>query len=67
MEYLPLGDVESHLMYEPRLREDVAKVVVRQTLAALKFMHEKALAHRGLKRAVSAIPGTYNNMCVYIC
>lgn len=59
MGYLPLGDLESHLMYEPKLCEDEAKAVMRQTLAALKFMHEKALAHRDLKPAVSATPVTW--------
>ncbi|KAL8393641.1 hypothetical protein RB595_003396 [Gaeumannomyces hyphopodioides] len=51
MEYLPLGDLESHLMYEPKIYEEEAKAIMRQTLTALKFMHEKALAHRDLKPA----------------
>lgn len=52
MEYLPLGDLHAHLMEEGPMQEDMAKLVIRQVIRGLAYIHEYGLAHRGLKPSV---------------
>ncbi|KAF6800162.1 serine threonine protein [Colletotrichum musicola] len=49
MEYLPLGDLHGHLMEEGPMQEGMGKLVIRQVIRGLAYIHEHGLAHRGLK------------------
>ena len=51
MEYVRLGDLEHHL--RTPLPEAQARVITRQVLQGLVFMHENKFAHRDLKPGVS--------------
>ncbi len=55
MEYLPLGDLETRL--QAPLPEDQARVITRQVLQGLVFMHQNKFAHRDLKPGVSTYLG----------
>lgn len=51
MEYLPLGDMQSHLLDQGRVPEGDAKDITRQILRGLQFMHSNRSVHRDLKPA----------------
>lgn len=49
MEYLSLGDLQSHLIDRGPLKEVDAKFVSKQILRGLEFMHQQDFIHRDLK------------------
>lgn len=51
MEYLALGDLQSHLMDKGPITEADAKIISKQVLRGLQFMHEEDFVHRDLKPA----------------
>ena len=53
MEYVPLGDLEPYLK-EP-LPQSQARIIARQLLQGLVFMHENKFAHRDLKPGVGIL------------
>ncbi len=53
MEYVPLGDLEPYL--KAPLPEPQARIITRQLLQGLAFMHENKFAHRDLKPGVGTL------------
>ncbi|KAG6360970.1 hypothetical protein INS49_012038 [Diaporthe citri] len=49
MEYLELGDLQSHLEDRGPIKETDAKFISKQILRGLEFMHEEGFVHRDLK------------------
>ncbi|KAL0934648.1 serine threonine protein [Colletotrichum truncatum] len=49
MEYLPQGNLHAHLMDQGPIPENEAKLVIRQVLRGLTYIHQHNLAHRGIK------------------
>lgn len=49
MEYMGLGDLESHLVENGPFKETDAKFISKQILRGLEFMHEEGFVHRDLK------------------
>ncbi|TDZ36600.1 Myosin light chain kinase A [Colletotrichum spinosum] len=49
MEYLPQGDLHAHLMDQGPMTESQAKLIIRQVLRGLAYVHEHNMAHRGVK------------------
>lgn len=49
MEYIDLGDLQSHLVNSGPLKEADAKFISKQVLRGLEFMHDKDIVHRDLK------------------
>lgn len=49
MEYLALGDLQSHLLENGPLEEIDAKFISNQVLRGLEYMHEEGFIHRDLK------------------
>lgn len=51
MEYLAFGDLQFHLMDKGPVAEADAKIISKQVLRGLRFMHEEDFVHRDLKPA----------------
>ncbi|KAF4924916.1 Myosin light chain kinase A [Colletotrichum viniferum] len=49
MEFLPHGNLHSHLMDQGPIPEAQARLVIRQVFRGLAYIHQQNLAHRGLK------------------
>ena len=52
MEYLELGDLDTHIRETSVLQEDESKVIASQILEGVEWMHKKSIAHRDLKPGV---------------
>ncbi|KAF9878328.1 calcium/calmodulin-dependent protein kinase type 1B [Colletotrichum karsti] len=49
MEFLPQGNLHAHLMNQGPIPENHGKLIIRQVLRGLAYIHQFGLAHRGLK------------------
>jgi serine/threonine protein kinase len=49
MEYVPCGDLQGYLLKNKILRETEAKLMSRQVLDALQYLHAKKITHRDIK------------------
>ena len=63
MEYVPLGDLEPYL--KAPLPEPQARIIARQLLQGLVFMHENKFAHRDLKPGVGILISVFRaSLCL---
>ena len=49
MEYIAFGDLQNYLSKYGPLHEPAAKLMARQTLKALQYLHRKRITHRDIK------------------
>ncbi|QDS68245.1 hypothetical protein FKW77_010609 [Venturia effusa] len=49
MEYVPCGDMQGYLSKHTYLSEAEAKIMSRQVLEALRYLHSKQITHRDIK------------------
>lgn len=49
LEYCPKGDLFSHIVNNKKLQEPEAKIIFKQFLEALKYLHSMNVSHRDLK------------------
>lgn len=49
MEYVPCGDLQNYLSKHTYLPEAEAKIMSRQVLEALRYLHSKQITHRDIK------------------
>lgn len=49
MEYVPCGDLQAHLARRGPLKESDAKLMSRQILRSLAYLHQKDITHRDIK------------------
>ncbi|KAH8429690.1 serine/threonine-protein kinase [Aspergillus melleus] len=49
MEYVPGGELSTYLQSSGKIHEDMVKVIARQMLHALQYLHKRKITHRDIK------------------
>lgn len=49
MDYVPYGDLMTHIEREQRIAEPISREIMRQVLKAIAFVHDSGVSHRDLK------------------